>query len=60
VQTGIGPVPVQRVKLRDRGIGPEGERIRFTSAVLPIFPASHRRLLHLRRASSALAILEVA
>jgi putative transposase len=28
-------VPVRRVKLRDRGAGPEGERIRFTSALLP-------------------------
>ena len=35
VQTGIGPGPVRRVKLRDRGAGPEGERIRFTSALLP-------------------------
>jgi transposase-like protein len=35
VQTGIGPVPVQRVKLRDRGSSAEGERIRFTSALLP-------------------------
>src|SRR5215207_8773502 len=35
VQTGIGPVPVQRVRLRDRGAGPDGERIRFTSARLP-------------------------
>src|ERR687885_2014555 len=35
VQTGIGPVPVQRVKLRDRGAGLEGERIRFSSALLP-------------------------
>src|SRR5947209_15880204 len=35
VQTGIGPVPVRRVKLRDRGAGPEGERIRFASAILP-------------------------
>jgi transposase-like protein len=35
VQTGIGPVPVQRVKLRDRGSNAEGERIRFTSALLP-------------------------
>ena len=35
MQTGIGPVAVQRVKLRDRGAGPEGERIRFTSAILP-------------------------
>ena len=28
VQTGIGPVPVRRVKLRDRGAGSEGERDR--------------------------------
>ena len=35
VQTGIGPVAVQRVKLRDRGAGEAGERIRFTSAILP-------------------------
>jgi putative transposase len=36
VQTGIGPVPVRRVKLRDRGAGADdGERIRFTSAILP-------------------------
>jgi putative transposase len=35
IQTGIGPVAVQRVKLRDRGAGPESERIRFSSALLP-------------------------
>ena len=35
VQTGIGPVAVQRVKLRDRNPGLGGERIRFTSAILP-------------------------
>ena len=36
VQTGIGPVPVRPVKLRDRGAGQDGaERIRFTSAILP-------------------------
>src|SRR5918994_2891944 len=36
VQTGIGPVAVKRVKLRDRGAGADdGERIRFTSAILP-------------------------
>jgi putative transposase len=36
VQTGIGPVAVRRVKLRDRGAGADdGERIRFTSAILP-------------------------
>jgi putative transposase len=35
VQTGIGPVAVQRVKLRDRVEVEAGERIRFTSAILP-------------------------
>src|SRR3712207_2654790 len=38
IQTGIGPVAVRRVKLRDRGAGKAGacgERIRFTSAILP-------------------------
>jgi hypothetical protein len=35
VQTGIGPVIVRRVKLRDRNPGAAGERIRFTSAILP-------------------------
>jgi putative transposase len=35
VQTGIGPVAVRRVKLRDRNPGAAGERIRFTSAILP-------------------------
>jgi putative transposase len=36
VQAGIGPVAVRRVKLRDRGAGEGGgERIRFTSAILP-------------------------
>ncbi len=35
-QTGIGPVAVQRVKLRDRAAGEAGaKRIRFTSAILP-------------------------
>ena len=36
IQTGIGPVEVSRVKIRDRGA--EGEdRIRFTSAILPLW-----------------------
>ncbi len=35
VQTGIGPVAVRRVKLRDRGAGEAAERIRFTSSILP-------------------------
>ena len=35
VQTGIGPVAVQPVRLRDRAAGEAGpERIRFTSAIL--------------------------
>jgi transposase-like protein len=35
VQTGIGAVAVQRVRLRDRGANQAAERIRFTSAILP-------------------------
>ena len=35
VQTGIGPVAVQRVRVRDRGADQAAERIRFTSAILP-------------------------
>jgi putative transposase len=34
IQTGIGPVEVQRPKARDRGAA-EGEKIRFASALLP-------------------------
>jgi putative transposase len=50
VQTGIGPVAVRRVKLRDRGteagIGGEAgaERIRFTSAILPRWARRTRSL----------------
>src|SRR4051812_33127071 len=35
IQTGIGPVELQRVKVRDRAPGPASERIRFSSALLP-------------------------
>jgi putative transposase len=36
IQTGIGPVPVKRAKLRDRAAEASGEdRITFTSAILP-------------------------
>ena len=35
IQTGIGPVPVRRAKLRDRGADAEDERISFTSSILP-------------------------
>ena len=37
IQTGIGPIAVRRPKLRDRGDGTDGERIRFTSKALPPF-----------------------
>jgi putative transposase len=35
IQTGIGPVEVQRIKVRDRAPGPTAERIRFSSTLLP-------------------------
>ncbi len=45
MQTGIGPVEVQRVRLRDRGAGEIGaERIRFTSAILPRWARRTRSL----------------
>ena len=45
IQTGIGPVEVQRVKLRDRGAGADGaNRIRFTSAILPRWARRTRSL----------------
>ena len=57
ILTGIGPVSVRRPKVRDRGsVG--GERIRFTSAILPRFARRSRSLdavlptLYLRGVSS--------
>ena len=44
VQTGIGPVEARRVKIRDRGAGADGERIRFTSAILPRWARRTRSL----------------
>ena len=44
VQTGIGPVAVQRVRLRDRGTDPAAERISFTSAILPRWARRTRSL----------------
>jgi putative transposase len=59
VQTGIGPVAVRRVKIRDRGAGVGGgERIHFTSAILPRWARRTRSLdallpvLYLRGVSS--------
>src|SRR4051794_8902991 len=50
VQTGIGPVGVQRVKVRDRAPAEGGERVRFTSRILPRWA---------RRTSSLAALLPV-
>jgi putative transposase len=44
IQTGIGAVEVSRVKIRDRGAAGEGERIRFTSAILPLWARRTRSL----------------
>jgi putative transposase len=44
VQTGIGPVAVRRVKVRDRGVDEGEERIRFTSAILPRWARRTRSL----------------
>jgi putative transposase len=44
VQTGIGPVEVRRVKLRDRGASEGAECIRFTSAILPRWARRTRSL----------------
>jgi putative transposase len=59
IQTGIGPVAVRRAKLRDRNGGESGERVRFTSAILPRWSRRTRSLdallpiLYLRGVSAA-------
>ena len=44
IQTGIGAVEVERVKIRDRGSAGDGERVRFTSAILPLWARRTRSL----------------
>jgi transposase-like protein len=44
IQTGIGPVPVSRVKIRDRGATGDEDRIRFSSAILPKWARRTRSL----------------
>ena len=44
VQTGIGPIPVARVKMRDRGAATGQDRIRFPSAILPKWARRTRSL----------------
>jgi len=44
IQTGIGPVEVARAKIRDRGAAGDGDRIRFSSAILPLWARRTRSL----------------
>jgi transposase-like protein len=44
IQTGIGPVAVSRVKIRDRGATGDEDRIRFSSAILPKWARRTRSL----------------
>lgn len=37
IQTGIGPVPVKKPRVRDRGASGKNDQIRFTSAILPSY-----------------------
>src|SRR3569623_2676791 len=44
IQTGLGPVEVRRVKLRDRGASNPAERLSFASPILPRWARRPRRL----------------
>lgn len=44
IQTGIGPVPVSRVKIRDRGANGEVDQVRFSSSSLPKWARRTRSL----------------
>jgi len=44
IQTGIGPVAVSRVKIRDRGAATSQERVRFSSSILPKWARRTRSL----------------
>ena len=44
IQTGIGPVAVRCPRVRDRGAGKDGAKIRFTSAILPPYLRRSRSL----------------
>lgn len=44
IQTGIGPVEVSAVKMRDRGAAGDADRIRFSSAILPKWARRTRSL----------------
>jgi len=44
IQTGIGPVAVSRVKIRDRGAASDDDRVRFSSSILPKWARRTRSL----------------
>jgi putative transposase len=44
IQTGIGPLPVARVRIRDRGAASPEERIHFSSTILPKWARRTRSL----------------
>src|SRR3954471_23308402 len=44
IQTGIGPVAVSRVKIRDRGAAGDDDRVRFSSSILPKWARRTRSL----------------
>jgi putative transposase len=44
IQTGIGPVPVSRVRIRDRGATTAVDRVRFSSSILPKWARRTRSL----------------
>src|SRR6201981_3640399 len=44
IATGIGPIEVARAKIRDRGAAGDSERIRFSSAILPLWARRTRSL----------------
>ena len=44
IQTGIGPVPVSRVRIRDRGANGAADRVRFSSSILPKWARRTRSL----------------
>ena len=44
IQTGIGPVPVSRVRIRDRGATDAADRVHFSSMILPKWARRTRSL----------------
>ena len=44
IQTSIGPVPVARVRIRDRGASDPADRVRFSSTILPKWARRTRSL----------------